>query len=128
MSGAASIPREFRWSKWNALPEDRVWEIAAIGYNDGGRENGRFHAIIDPGVQIPSNIQELCGVTQEEVDRKGLPVGHVMMEFAKFLQERVVLAFGAGFDVYRLEAENQRLGTTTRLVRGVRALWLVPDG
>jgi DNA polymerase III epsilon subunit-like protein len=110
---------------------DRVWEIAAVRV-EGGSEVGRYHAILDPGIPIPPEIQQICGVTQDEIDRDGVPPVDALHQLEGFLRGAVVVTHNVEFDAPFIEVERQRALIRDPLITEcscslTAARWYLPD-
>lgn len=76
---------------------DEVLEFAAIRVAPDGVVLGEFSALVR-GPRIPSEIARLTGITQELVDRKGLPLAAAMKAFAEFVGPQPLFFHNAPFD------------------------------
>jgi DNA polymerase III epsilon subunit-like protein len=101
----------------NKNGNDRVFEIAAVRYDANRQVNGTLHLLIDPGVPIPPEIQQLTGITQEEVTASGIDTRDALLQLDNFIDGQMVVTYNAPFDVSMLEQERQRIGLTEPLVR-----------
>ncbi|WP_338122269.1 DEDD exonuclease domain-containing protein [Corynebacterium xerosis] len=88
--------------------EDHIIEIGAVRVR-GGVEEGRFSALIDPGMRLPGFITELTGITDADLD--GAPqLGTVLPRFLEFASGAVWVAHNAPFDIGFLRASCGQLG------------------
>lgn len=87
--------------------EDHIIEIGAIRVR-GGIEEGRFSALIDPGMPLPPVITSLTGIT--DADLEGAPqLGTVLPRFLDFARGGVWVAHNARFDIGFLRASCRQL-------------------
>ncbi|MDB4630979.1 3'-5' exonuclease [Pseudomonadales bacterium] len=74
---------------------------------EGGRIVDRYQSLMNPGVSIPYDIQQLTGITDKMV--KAAPaISTVMKETADFVGDRPLLAHNAAFDrkFWEIELNN----------------------
>lgn len=86
----------------------RPTEIAVVLVNNE-EIIGRYQSLMNPGVHIPYDIQDLTGITNEMV-RKAPSVEEVMRQAAKFVDCHPLVAHNAAFDRKFWNAELQRFG------------------
>ena len=87
---------------------DRITEIGAVIMKDG-REIDRFQTFVDPEMNIPSEIVQLTGITNEDV--KGAPSqGEAVKKFLEFVGGRPLAAHNASFDIGFIWQAAQRNG------------------
>lgn len=81
---------------------DRICEMGAIRINAHGDIYGKFHALIDPRRPISYGAFRVNGITDEMV--RGKPtIDEVLPNFMNFLEDSVLVAYNAGFDLGFLE-------------------------
>lgn len=91
---------------------NRVIELAAIRWDKQGRLP--FESLLNPGVQLSSEITKLTGITQEQVDAAP-PAAEVWAQFRDFLNGvSLLVAHNAPFDLSFLAAELQRNGLPSK--------------
>jgi DNA polymerase III epsilon subunit family exonuclease len=90
--------------------ESRIIEIGAIKFI-AQKEVARFSQLIDPGVQISSEITRITGITNADLAGKP-PIPEVLPAFHDFLRGAVGIAHNAEFDISMLHYESLRLGIT----------------
>lgn len=101
-----------RERRWKGPGERReILQIAAIKFDAGGREIGRFLRYVKPVFTplLPELTVEITGITQEKVDFEGIPFVDALNEYIAFVdgldcwcycRDDVILAENAGwFDV-----------------------------
>jgi DNA polymerase-3 subunit epsilon len=89
----------------------RIIEIALQRFVPGqSRPVSTFEQVVDPGVEVPQKVQELTGISQEDVI--GQPTfAEVAEEVTNLIADADLLGYNAGrYDVPLLEAEYERLG------------------
>lgn len=82
----------------------RPTEIAVV-LLDSGKVTQRYQSLMNPGVNIPFDIQALTGITNAMV-RKAPSVETVMQEAFNFVGEHPLVAHNASFDSKFWEAES----------------------
>lgn len=88
--------------------EHTLIEIAAVKVRKGEIID-RFSTLIDPGVPISPKIEELTGIRNDMV--KGQPrLEEAMERFSTFVQDAVLVAHNAEFDMGFLQAAARRTG------------------
>lgn len=81
---------------------DRICEVGAIRIGSGGEIAGKFHALVDPRRPISYGAFRVNGITDEMV--RGKPtIDEVLPRFMNFLNDSVLVAYNAGFDLGFLE-------------------------
>jgi DNA polymerase III epsilon subunit family exonuclease len=89
----------------------RLVEIGAVRFRLDGRELATFQQLIDPHIPIPSDVQQVHGITDHMV--RGQPtIDHVLPPFIEFLglPDTILLAHNAPFDLSFLVMALIRLG------------------
>jgi len=87
---------------------DRIIEVGAAIVK-GKTIQSTFSVLCDPGIQIPSFITGLTGISNAMVKGKPEPE-EVMLEFYDYIGNRPLLAHNASFDTRFLQAEMARIG------------------
>lgn len=88
----------------------RVIEIGAIAMESGSRVEA-FHTFINPGKHVPLMVQQIHGITDEMLKGKPRP-DEVMPRFREFIQDSVLIAHNAHFDLRFIRYEFSRLNLT----------------
>ena len=87
---------------------DTIIEIGAVVMKNG-QEIDRFQTFVDPGRKLEKKIVDLTGITDDML--LGAPkIGEVLPQFLAFVNDRVLVAHNADFDVGFVRAECKRLG------------------
>ena len=90
----------------------RIIEIAAIAYAGhaaGGGERGKFHRLLDPERDVPSEAVEIHGISYSKLDGKE-KFADISQELAAYLKDCELIAHNAPFDVAFLDMEFRRVG------------------
>lgn len=86
----------------------RVCELAAVSYR-GGEKVASFSELINPGMPIPAEVSRIHGITDEMV--KASPsFAKFAWPFADLLENSVIVAHNAEFDLGFLREEFRRVG------------------
>jgi DNA polymerase-3 subunit epsilon len=101
---------------------DRITEVAALRIS-GSRVVERFVSLVNCGVDVPSYITHLTGITQQMVDRAPC-VSKVVPELLRFIGSDALSAHNASFDAKFLQAESRRLDLTPGYERLICSLKL----
>jgi DNA polymerase-3 subunit epsilon len=86
----------------------RTTEVAAVRV-ENGRMTDRFQSLMNPGVRIPSFIQDLTGITNQMIS-KAPKNASVMKDLHQFIGKTPLVAHNASFDKKFLDAELELLG------------------
>lgn len=78
------------------LARDKILEIGAVHMRDH-REEGRYHVMVNPQIDIPKKIQELTGITQEMAEQ-GKEPAQAVAEFLEFYQGCPLVGHNIAFD------------------------------
>lgn len=98
--------------------EDRIVQAALLVIEaDGSTRDGGWSGLIDPGVAIPSESTEIHDITDEMVQRDGIPSEQALPEIAEVFAEYSALdlplvIYNAPFDWPFIHAEASRHGTS----------------
>ena len=66
-------------------PSGKICQIGAVvGDTDTGEITHRLRIYVDPGEPIAQFITELCGITQQDIDTKGVPLKDAYLELKDF--------------------------------------------
>lgn len=85
-----------------------ITEIGAVRYR-GGRLEGTFQTLVNPGAPIPPFITVLTGITHAMVV-EAPPIDEALPTFLEFLGDAVVVGHNVRFDLSFLNAAAERLG------------------
>ena len=86
---------------------DRITEVGATRFNLAG-EAESFQSLVDPGIPIPTMIEDLTGITNADV--RGAPtITGVAAELAAFCGSRPVIGQNVAFDTGFLRAPSSAL-------------------
>jgi DNA polymerase III epsilon subunit family exonuclease len=87
---------------------DRIIEIGAVKFVNR-KEVGRFSQLIHPGRQLPQEIIEITGITNEML-KDAPPIEKVLPELHDLMRGSVGVAHNADFDAAFLFHESARIG------------------
>ena len=79
-----------------SFQNDRITEIGAVILKNGEIVD-RYDTFVNPNMEIPENIIELTGITNEMV-ASARQIEDVLPEFFEFIGNRILVAHNAGFD------------------------------
>ncbi len=85
---------------------DRVIEVAAILFKDG-EPTERFTTLINPGIPIPTLIEEITGITNDMV-AEAPAESKIVNDFFKFIGDHPLVAHNTPFDLSFLQAMAER--------------------
>ncbi len=94
-------------------PRNRIIEIAVLILEDDGSEvylKETFSTLVNPEVEVPNDILELTGITQEELE--AAPKFFELAEDLELLtRDCTIVAHKVEFDIQLLQEEFEKLGT-----------------
>lgn len=100
----------------------RVCEVAAVNFR-GPERLGSLAELINPGGPIPLEVSRIHGITDPMV-KDSPPFGAVAPRLLALLENSVIVAHNAEFDLGFLEAEFERVGLRFPKLRVVDTLAL----
>jgi DNA polymerase III epsilon subunit-like protein len=77
---------------------DEVLEFAAVQVTPDGSIASEFSTLVRVSRQVPAEITRLTGITQDVIDRQGLPLADAMKSFAAFVGAHPIFFHNAPFD------------------------------
>ncbi len=100
-SGSSGYPRTFVGIDLETtgldMHQDRIIEIGAVRVT-GGKIEGRFEALVNPGIPIPAEIVYLTGI--EDADVADAPaIDEVLPDLIRFVGDAPLVAHNAPFDL-----------------------------
>ena len=87
---------------------DRVIEIAVIQMQ-GGEETGRYTSLVHPGRDVPAEVTNITGLTNEDL-RDAPPFEQIADDVRTALEGRAFVAYNLGFDRAFVAKELGRCG------------------
>jgi len=87
---------------------DRIVEIGVIHYYHG-QEQGRWSQLVNPGREIPENVQAIHGISDADVENSP-PMEVLFPRILQELEDRVLIAHNVQADLPFLEMEAYRQG------------------
>ena len=76
---------------------DAIIEVAAIRFDEGGVER-TFQSFVDPSRKIPRFIQELTGISEEDV-QSAPRIDDLNAQLGEFIGDSVLIGHNIGFDI-----------------------------
>lgn len=92
--------------------QDTIIEIAAINVGPGFQIAAEFSTLVKTDAWIPHQIVELTGLTQADVNSRGIPLANAMAAFVGHVSNRPVFAHNAHFDFSFLARAANLCGVT----------------
>ena len=86
----------------------RITEVGVVRYQDG-KVLAKFSTLVNPGVNIPRNIQRITGINNDMV-ASAPSFAEIADELREFLGTSVFCAHNVSFDYSFIQAEYARLG------------------
>ncbi|OPJ57129.1 PolC-type DNA polymerase III [Alkalithermobacter paradoxus] len=86
---------------------DRITEIGAVKIKNS-KIVDRFSALVNPEIDIPYNIQQLTGITNDMV-KSAKTIEQVLPKFLDFVGDSVLVAHNSEFDVGFIRENSKRL-------------------
>lgn len=77
---------------------DEVLEFAAVQVDPDGEITEELSVLVRVSARVPTEITQLTGIKQEDVDREGRPLSEAIKAFATFVGTRPVFFHNAPFD------------------------------
>ncbi|MFD0959520.1 PolC-type DNA polymerase III [Paenibacillus chungangensis] len=91
-----------------SVVNNKIIELAGVKMRDG-KEIARFSTFIDPHEPIPYHIQQLTNITDDMV--RGAPeLAPKLKEFIAFIEDDILVAHNARFDIGFIQANCKELG------------------
>ena len=103
---------DFETSGLSPSVGSRATEIAVVLWQDG-REVDHYQSLMNAGVRIPAQIEQLTGISNAML-RSAPPVATVMREVADFVGDLPLVAHNAAFDRKFWDHELSLLGRQRR--------------
>lgn len=83
---------------------DEIISIGAIKKN-GSNDSDRFYELIKIDRDIPDKIVKLTGITQNDINEKGIKIEDALKKLARFIGESVIVGYNVNFDMSFLARE-----------------------
>lgn len=87
---------------------DRVIEIGVVRV-DEGKVKDEFESLVDPGIHLPPEISVLTGISSSHLE-SAPTFRNIKEKLDELVQDSVVVAHNARFDVSFMKAEYERVG------------------
>lgn len=88
---------------------DRIVEIGAVRFTPGNTQLQRYQQLINPQMPMPEAVIDIHGITDSEV-ASAPDFSTIAAEFQGFLEDSILLAHHAAFDVAFYTCELRRAG------------------
>jgi CRISPR-associated protein Cas2 len=82
---------------------DEIIEIAALRVT-GGEPGEEFHSLVRCSKNIPNEVRELTGITDEDLAREGRELHSVLVELNNFISDSTLVCHNASFDLNFIQA------------------------
>ncbi|MDO5649800.1 MAG: type I-E CRISPR-associated endoribonuclease Cas2e [Gallicola sp.] len=90
---------------------DNIIEIAAIKVT--GKELDRIEYLINSSNRIPENIQKLTGITEEILEKEGVPLEDAIKELSIFIDNFLIIGYNTSFDMNFINSALTNMGEET---------------
>ena len=90
--------------------QHEIIEIGAIRVDRDGDRHDTFQTLIRSLKPVPVLIEELTGISEEMLDRDGVPLEQAMRDLAEFVGDLPMVAFNAKFDKSFLSEASRMTG------------------
>lgn len=87
--------------------QNRIIELGAIQFDYRGIIS-RFNTLINPGVRVPPEVTQVNNITNAMLNGQPQPE-NVFFDFLDYIQDTIVIAHNASFDISFLNEELQRI-------------------
>ena len=87
--------------------EDEILEMAALLVKDGEPAES-FQVLLSQNRSIPQNVVELTGITDDMVNREGIPIIQAIPLLTEFIGERSLVCHNGSFDLTFLQFACQK--------------------
>jgi len=109
---------------------DEIISIGAVLVHGERIGDEKFYTLVNPRRDVPENIQQLTGITDEMV-RAAPELLDALHDFLRFVRHRVLVAHGSGHDKRFLNSalwRTSKINLAHRLLDCIMlAKWLFPD-
>lgn len=87
---------------------DNIIEIGALKISGSGVQ--KFSYLIKCEKTLPKSISDLTGITQQMLDKEGVPLAVVLQDFLKFVGELDIIGYNLNFDIQFLNNALKKWG------------------
>lgn len=108
---------------------DEIIEIGAIKARKSQTEQQTYTTLVKPTKPIPQKITDLTGITNEMVEKDGIPLENALEEFREFIGTEKLVAFNKDFDKDFINFAAEKMGKkkivkhVTCAYRKAKAAW-----
>ena len=85
--------------------KDKIIEIGAVKTDSTGKEIGEFNSLVNPGILISDFIENLTGISNDDVS-KSFQFVDIVDEFQSFLGDSIIIGHNIEFDLKFLSEEG----------------------
>ena len=89
--------------------DDLIIEIGALRVENNEAVK-YFSSLVNCGKKIPKEITQLTGISNEDIQSKGVPVENVMRQFISFIGDSTLVGHNIRFDIDFLQSACQKAG------------------
>jgi DNA polymerase III subunit epsilon len=82
---------------------DEIIEIGAVRFSPATEVYDTFRVLVQPTKRIPRMITRINGISQDMVNREGIPLGAAVKQFGDFIRDFPLVSFNAAFDMAFLQ-------------------------
>jgi len=98
--------------------EDEIIEIGAIRVHKDSDQHQTYQALIKPTKKITPEITEINAITNEMVEKDGIPLKDALEGLQQFIGDLHVIAYNLDFDKEFINIAAERLGMNKIIKRG----------
>jgi DNA polymerase III subunit epsilon len=109
--------------------DNEIIEIAAIKAHKNASEHQTFTALVKPSKPISKKIIDMTGITNEMLEKDGIPIADALEGFRQFIGKEKLVAYNKDFDksFINMAAERLRIDPIVKHVscayKKARAAW-----
>ncbi len=91
--------------------ENSIIEIGAVKLH--GSKISEFNSLVEYKKNLPKNITDLTGITQELLEKEGKSLDIVLVDFLNFIEDLDIVGYGVNFDIKFIDYNLKNLGMST---------------
>ncbi len=93
---------------------NEIIEFGAMLISSDGKEISRFQLLVNPEVEIPSDITKITGISDELIRASGVPPAEALSKFVDYVGSRPIFFHNSRFDVGFLRVASEKSGIRLR--------------